>query len=85
MQQTKRKAKYNWWVGKGWQKVVVTIDKKEIMSRFIDHVKIIKRPIYVKRIQNTKFNSLKANLKCDKTLIQVDYSDNYGNKDQRQI
>ena len=67
------------------QKVAVTIDKNEIMSRFNDHAKTLKRDIYVKCIQNTKLNSLKANLKCNEVLIQVDYSENYGNKDKRQI
>ena len=51
------------------QKVAVTIDKKEIMSRFNNHVKTLKRQSYVKRIQNANFNSLKANLKCDDVLI----------------
>ena len=67
------------------QKVAETIDKKETMSRFNNYVKTLKRSIFVKRIQNTKFNSLQANLKCNEVLIQVDYSENYGNKDQLQI
>ena len=66
------------------QKVAVTIDKKEIMSQFNDHIKTLKRHIYVKRIQNTKFISLKVNLKCDEVLIQVDYRANYENKYKRQ-
>ena len=83
----KDKVVFHEWkkVDKRVQKVAVTIDKNEIMSRFNDHAKTLKRDIYVKGIQNTKLNSLKANLKCDEVLIQVDYSENYGNKDKRQI
>ena len=55
------------------------------MSQFNDHIKTLKRHIYAKRIQNTKFISLKANLKCDEVLIQVDYRANYESKYKRQI
>ena len=67
------------------QKAPVSIDVKEIMSRFNDDIKTLKRHIHLKRIQNAAFNSLRANLKSNEVLIQVDYSKNYGNKDQRQI
>ena len=46
----------------------------------------MKRHIHVKRIQHTAFNHVKANLKeKEEILIQVDYSENYTNKDQGQI
>ena len=43
------------------QKTPVSIGVKEIMSRFNDHIKTLKRHIHIKRIQNAAFNSLKAN------------------------
>jgi len=50
------------------------------------HVKTLKRHIHVKRIQNHCFNNLEANLKPnEEILLQVDYSENYVNKDQAQI
>jgi len=68
------------------QKVSVSISSsEEIMSLFNDHVKVLKKHIHVKRIQNAKFNSLKKDLQGNEVIIQVDYSENYTNKDQGQI
>ena len=41
------------------QKVSISIDVKDISSRFNTHVKTLKRCIYVKRIQHKAFNNLK--------------------------
>ena len=68
------------------QKVSVSIDVKDVSSRFNTHVKALKRHIHVKRIQHTAFSNLKSNLKERKEiLILVDYSENYVNKNQAQI
>ena len=68
------------------QKVSVSINVQEVSSRFNTHVQILKGHIHVKRIQHTAFNNVKANPKEKKEiLIQVDYSENYTNKDQGQI
>jgi len=55
------------------------------MLRFSEYVKLLKKHIHIKRLQNAKFNSLKANLEHNEVMIQVDYSKNYANKDQGQI
>ena len=65
--------------------MAVSINTEEIIHKFTNHVKTLKRHIYIKRIQNTTFNSLKANLHDNEVIIQVDYSENYANKDQHQI
>ena len=80
-------------VFKEWKKVderiqritVILEDIDDIIDVFNHHLRTLKRHIYVKRIQNAKLNSLKANLKNNEVLIQVDYSENYVNKSQHQI
>ena len=58
----------------------------DVSSCFIIHVKTLKLHIYVNRIQHAAFNILKSNLKERKEiLIQVDYSENYVNKDQAKM
>ena len=68
------------------QKVSVSIDVQEVSTRFSAHARTLKRHIHVKRIQHTAFNNVKANLQeMKKTLIQVDYSENYTNQDQSEV
>ena len=68
------------------QNVPISIDVKDVSSRFITHVETAKRHIHVKRIQHTAFNNLKSNPKeRKKILIEVDYGEKYVNKDQAQI
>ena len=68
------------------QKVSISIDVQEISTRFNAHVGVLKRHIHVKRIQHTTFNNVKANLQEKKeVLIQVDYGENYTNKDPGQV
>ena len=65
------------------KKVSILIDDS---SCFIIHVKTLKLHIYVNRIQHAAFNILKLNLKeREEILIQVDYSENYVNKDQAKM
>ena len=64
----------------------VSIDVHEVSARFNIHVQTLKHHIHVKRIQHTAFNNVKENLQEKKeVLIQVDYSENYTNKDQSQV
>ena len=63
-------------------KVSVSIDVRDVSCNFNTHVKTLKRHIHLKCIQHTAFNKLKWNLKKN-ILIQVDYSENYVNKDPR--
>ena len=68
------------------QKFSVSIDGQEVSARFNTYARILKRHIHVKRIQHAAFNNVKANLQEKKeVLIQVDYSENYTNKDQSQV
>ena len=70
-------VKFNEWrqVDCRVQKVSVSIDIQLVSTRFNGHVRTLKRHIYVKRIQHTAFNNVKANLQEKKEiLIQVDYS-----------
>ena len=68
------------------QKVSVSIDVQNVSASFDAHVPTLKRHIHVKRIQHIAFNKVKANLQEKKEiLIQVDYSENYTNKDQGQV
>ena len=75
------------------QKISVSVDAQEVSARFNAHVRTLKRRIHAKRIQhtakriqNTAFNNVKANLQEKKEiLIQVDNSENYTNKDQGQV
>ena len=80
---------FNEWskVGNRVQKLSKSIeDVEDISSRLSDHVQILKKYIHVKRIQNHCFNKLKSNLKPNEEIfIQVDYSENYVNKEQDQI
>ena len=63
-------------------KVSVSIDVRDVSCNFNTLVKTLKRHIHLKCIQHTAFNKLKWNLKKN-ILIQVDYSENYVNKDPR--
>ena len=64
----------------------VSIDVHEVSARFNIHVQTLKHHIHVKRIQHIAFNNVKENLQEKKeVLIQVDYSENYTNKDQSQV
>ena len=72
--------------GRMVQKVSVSIDVQEVSACFNAHVRTLKRHVHVKRIQHTAFNNVKANLQEKKEiLIQVDYSENYTNKDQGRV
>ena len=44
------------------QKVSVSTDVQEVSARFNAQVWILKRHIYIKRIQHTAFNNARANL-----------------------
>ena len=67
------------------RKVAVSIEDEDVIDHLNRHLQTLKRHIYVKRIQNATFNNLKANLAEGEVLLQIDYSENYANKDQRQI
>ena len=81
-------TKFDEWrqVDRRLQQVSVSIDLQEVSARFNAHVRTLTRPIHVKRIQHTTFNNVKTNLwEKKEILIQVDYSENYTNKDQGQV
>ena len=55
-------------------------------ARFNTHVRTLKRHIRLKRIQRPAFSNVKTNLQEKKEIpIQVDYSENYTNKDEGQV
>ena len=45
------------------KKAVKSVDVEEAIELFNEQVKILKPPIFVKRIQNTHYNQLKKTLK----------------------
>ena len=48
-------------------------------------IKVLKRHIYVKRVQYRYYDNFKKNLGKNDLLVHVDYSENYENKQQREI
>ena len=68
------------------QKFSVSIDVQGVSARFNTHVRTLKRHIRLKRIQRPAFSNVKTNLQEKKEIpIQVDYSENYTNKDEGQV
>ena len=51
------------------QKVSISIDVKDVSSRFNTYVKTLKRHIHVKRIQLTAFNNLLISYNSNKLII----------------
>ena len=80
-------VKYSCWTKKDGKvsKVVKIISTNEAIDLFEEHVKIFKNHIFIKRVQNRKYNDLKENLKEGEVIIHVDYSENYQNKNQDEI
>ena len=67
------------------QKVESVLPPDELLSLFNEEVKVMKKHIYIKRQQHATYNQLKENLKTGEILLQVDYSENYVNKQQGEI
>ena len=75
-----------------WEKVngkvvksSVILSHHNLVDTFNAEVKILKKHIFIKRNQNAFYNYLKENLGDNEVLLQVDYSENYSNKDQQEI
>ena len=75
-----------------WEKVngkvvksSVILSHHDLVDTFNAEVKILKKHIFIKRNQNAFYNYLKENLGDNEVLLQVDYSENYSNKDQQEI
>ena len=67
------------------KKVVKSVDAEEAIELFNEQVNILKAHIFVKRTQNTHYNRRKENLKTSEFIIQVDYKENYKDKEQDEI
>ena len=67
------------------KKVVKSVDVEEAIELFNEQVKILKAYIFVKRTQNAHYNRLKENLKTSESIIHVDHSENYKDKEQDEI
>ena len=75
-----------WRVHRRVQKVSISTDFQEVSACFNAHARTLKRHIHVTRIQHSTFNNVNENLQEKKEiLIQVDYNENYTNKEQDQV
>ena len=65
-------------------KVQMEVSTNEALEMWQGIITVLKKHIYTKRHQNATYNRIKDNLTSD-VLINVDYSENYHNKQQKEI
>ena len=67
------------------QKIKMSLSPVEARTYFDEEVRVLKRPVFVKRQQHAFYNSLKEKIGGREMLMHVDYSKNYVNVQQGEI
>ena len=75
----------NWCRRRKVTKAPMSLEVEEMIERWNESVKELKKHIHRKRVQVAEYNRQKNDLVEGEILIQCDYSENYKNKDQDEI